>query len=233
MGYRERNLETAGNPLPTESRKRSTRIPFLAVGLTAGPAQLTFDYERRHESDAVHPVLSTDTARFAGGYRASHAWGEWHFSPFVRFELERLEKSAPKNAALSPTDPTLVFPGDFFGAFDTNRSIQSGFLLEAPRYFRIEGQYREFNSVSLSALRASAALDPLLRFFYMNQGFKRPSWRASVTFKVANDENKTVTAFYERMNNFFDRGDPFVADLKSFRETVIGATILLRFGGRH
>lgn len=228
VGYRERNLDTAGNPLPTELLKRSTRIPFMSVGLPIGPTQLTFDYEHRHDSDAVRAPLSSDTDRFAFGYRASYSWGRWGFNPLFRFELERLNKNVPVNPQLSATDPTLIFPIDFADAFDMNRSVQAGFLLETPRYFRFEGLYREFNSLTLSSLRASSAFDPQLRFFYLNQGFKRPSWRGSVTYKLANDENKTVTVFYERTNNFFDPGDPFVADLKSFRETVIGATILVR-----
>ncbi len=228
VGYRERNLDFAGTPLATELRKRSTRIPFLSLGLPIGPTQVSFDYEHRHDGDAVQAPLSSDTDRFAFGYRASYSWGRWGLSPLFRFELERLNKNVPVNPQLSAIDPTLAFPADFTDAFDTNRSVQAGFLLEAPRYLRFEGFYREFNSLTLSSLRASPAFDRQLRFFYLNQGFKRPSWRTSVTYKLANDENKTVTVFYERTNNFFDVGDPFVADLKSFRETVIGATILVR-----
>jgi len=68
-----------------------------------------------------------------------------------------------------------------------------------------------------------------LPFLYFNQGFKRPSWRAAATYKIGNDENRTITLFYIRTNNFFPTGDPFVPDLRSFRETVIGGTIVLRF----
>ena len=228
VGYRERNLDFAGTPLATDLRKRSTRIPFLSLGLPIGHTQLIFDYEHRHDGDAVQAPLSSDTDRFAFGYRASYSWGRWGLSPLFRFELERLNKNVPINPQLSAIDSTLAFPADFTDAFDTNRSVQAGFLLEAPRYLRFEGFYREFNSLTLSSLRASAAFDPQLRFFYLNQGFKRPSWRTSVTYKLANDENKTVTVFYERTNNFFDTGQPLVPDLKSFRETVIGATILVR-----
>jgi hypothetical protein len=79
-------------------------------------------------------------------------------------------------------------------------------------------------------LQASAALDPARSFFYLNQGFKRPSWRAVLTYKIKNDENRLLNLFYQRFNNFFDPGDPFVVDLKSFRETVIGGSVILRFG---
>lgn len=228
-GYRERNIETGGAPLPLEALKRSTRIPFVSVALPFQATQVSFEYEHRHDSDAVRPPLSADTDRFAAGFRGNFSISEWDFSPFVRFELERLRKNATNDPTRSATDPALTFPLDFFDAHDSNRSVQAGFLLEAPKYLRLEAQFREFNSLALSALRASPQLDPLLRTFYLNQGFKRPSWRASATWKLRNDENRTVTLFYERNNNFFAPGDPFVPDVKSFRETVIGGTIQFRW----
>jgi hypothetical protein len=228
-GYRERNLDTPGTPGPLDVQKRSTRIPFASLNLPIGPTQISFDYEHRHEMNAVTPQLATDTDRFAVGYRGRYSFNRWEFSPVARFEIERLNKDTPLNAALSPTDVTLLFPGDFFSAFDSNRTIRAGFILEAPRYIRIEGDYREFNGLALSPLRTSAQLNPQMPFLYFNQGFKRPIWRASVTYKIANDENRTVTAFYLRSNNRFPTGDPFVPDLRSFRETVIGGSVVLRF----
>lgn len=221
--------------LPTESltanneRVRSTRIPFFSLTLPIKDTQVSFDYEHRHDIDAVVHQNSTDSDRFAFGYRGNYTWNNWDVIPSFRFELERLAKNTPNNAALSLTDPSLIFPADFFGGHDTSRSFNAQLQIEAPRYIRFEGIYREFNSISLSPLKASILLDPLQRFFYMNQGFKRPSWRAALTFKIKNDENRLITAYYERGNNFFDTGDPFVTDQKSFRETILGGTILLRF----
>jgi len=228
-GYRERNLDTLGTPGPLNVQKRSTRIPFLTLTVPMHAANFSFDYEHRHEINAVTPQLSTDTDRFAIGYRAHYSWDRWEFSPTARFEIERLDKHTPLNAALAPTDITLLFPADFFSAFDSNRTIQAGFLLDTPRYLRIEGNFKEFNGLALSPLQASAQLNPQLPFLYFNQGFRRPSWRAAVTYKIGNDENRTVTAFYVRTNNFFPTGDPTVPDLRSFRETVIGGSIVLRF----
>jgi len=225
VGYRERNLDTQGTPGPLDVQKRSTRIPFLTLNVPMGRANLAFDYEHRHEMNAVTPQLSTDTDRFAIGYRAHYSWDRWEFSPTARFDIERLDKHAPFNPALPPTDITLLFPGDFFSAFDTNRTIQAGFLLDTPRYLRIEGNYKEFNGLALSSVPVNQP--PV--FLYFNQGFKRPSWRAAVTYKIGNDENRTVTAFYVRTNNFFPTGDPTVPDVRSFRETVIGGSIVLRF----
>lgn len=229
MGYRERNLDTPGNPGPLDVQKRSTRIPFLSLIVPMHAGTFSFDYEHRHQINAVTPQLSTDTDRFAVGYRAHYSWDRWEFSPTGRFEIERLDKSTPLNAALAPTDVTLLFPADFFFAFDTNRTIQAGFLLDTPRYFRIEGNYKEFNGLALSPLQASAQLNPQLPFLYFNKGFRRPSWRGAVTYKIRNDENRTVTAFYVRTNNFFPTGDPTVLDTRSFRETVIGGSIVFRF----
>jgi hypothetical protein len=228
-GYRERNLDTPGTPGPLDVQKRSTRIPFIAVTVPARLGNITFDYEHWHEINAVTPQLSTDTDRFGIGYRAHYSWDRWEFSPAARFEIERLDKDTPLNAALTPSDITLLFPQDFFSAFDTNRTIQAGFLLDTPRYFRIEGNFKEFNGLALSPLQVSAQFNPQQPFLYFNQGFRRPSWRAAVTYKIGNDENRTVTAFYARTNNFFPTGDPTVPDVRSFRETVIGGSIVLRF----
>ena len=229
VGYRERNLDTPGNPDALDAQKRSTRIPFLSLIVPTHTGNFTFDYEHRHEINAIVRQLSTDTDRFAIGYRGHYSWNGWLFSPTARFELERLDKNAPLDAALAPTDITLLFPNDFFSGFDTNRTIQAGFVLETPRYFLIEGTYKEFNGLALSPLEASAALNPSLPFLYFNQGFKRPSWRAAATYKIGNDENRTITIFYIRTNNFFPTGDPTVPDLRSFRETVIGGTVVFRF----
>jgi hypothetical protein len=229
MGYRERNLDTPGTPGPLDAQKRSTRIPFLTLIVPMHAATFSFDYEHRHEINALTPQLSTDTDRFATAYRAHYSWGRWEFSPSARFEIERLDKNVPLNAALSPTDVTLIFPGDFFAAYDTNRTIHAGFLLDTPRYIRIEGNFKEFNGLALSPLQVSAQLNPQVPFLNFNQGFRRPSWRAAVTYKIGNDENRTVTAFYVRTNNFFPTGDPTAPDLRSFRETVIGGSIVLRF----
>jgi len=230
VGYRERTIKTVGAPTATEERDRTTHIPFFSADWIFGPAQLTFDYERRHDADRVRPSLASDTDSFAFGIRSNHNWGGWVWRPFFRLELERLRKNQPNSPGFSPTDPTLLFPFDFFDAFDTGRSIQAGFSLEAPSHVRFEGQYREFNSILLTSLQASTALDPARNFFYLNQGFKRPSWRAMLTYKIKNDENRLLNVYYARQNNFFATGDPFVADLKSFRETIIGGSVVLRFG---
>jgi len=261
VGYRERNLDTAGDPLATcvtlpttpptpqittkrsahpgclvtelrqatEERIRSTRIPFFSLTLPVSDSSFSFDYEHRHDMDAVLNQNSSDTDRFAFGFRGNYTWNNWDVIPSFRYELERLGKYTPDNPALAPSDPALIYSIDFFGAHDTSRSFNAQLQIEAPRYFRFEGIYREFNSISLSPLKASAQLDPLLNFFYLNQGFKRPTWRAAMTYKIRNDENRLLTVYYERGNNFFDTGDPFVTDLKSFRETIIGGTLLFRF----
>ena len=258
IGYRERNQDMSGNPLvtcsaanptpppatinvqrphrqgcqpgevfiSTEARKRSTRIPFFSLSLPAGDNFITFDYEHRRDSDAVRPPQSSDTDRFAIGFRGNYTISDWDVSPSLRFEIERLDKNLSNNPALPISDPTLIFPIDFFTAWDTNRSYQASLLIEAPKYWRIEAYFRQFNSV---VLVPTAPANVSLGLLYLNQGFRRPNWRGVVTYKIANDENKTITLFYERSNNFFFAGDPALADTKSFRETVIGGTLFLRF----
>ncbi len=222
LGYRQRTVETNGAPLPAEVRERRTRIPFLMVEYNAGSAQISFDYEHRQDLDKVRPILDNNTDRFGFHYRSEHDFSGWDFRPFLRFEIERNKENSANNPALAATDPALVFPIDFFNAFDTGRSIRAGFYLDAPRHLRMEAEFREFNSVTLASSIGGV--------LYVNQGFKRPNWRGALTWLVRNNEDRAVTFFYERSNNFFDPGDPSVADVKSFRETVIGGTLVLRFG---
>ena len=229
-GYRQRTLEAVGSPLPAEARDRVTRMPFVSAEFPIGDARIGLDYEHRQDVDGVRRALSTDTDRYGFSFRGAWSWNGWDLAPELRLDLERQRKHSPNDPTLSPTDPLLVLPVDFFDAFDTGRSMRAGFFLIAPRYFSFEGFFREFNSVVLLPVRASAALDPAQRFFYMNPGFKRPNWRAALGYKIKNDENKTLTVHYERNNNFFSAGDPLVPDVRSFRETVIGGSVLLRFG---
>ena len=230
VGYRQRTLETVGSPTALEARDRTTRIPFFSAEFPIRDARFGFDYEHRQDIDRVRQPLSTDTDRFGLSVRGTWTWEGWDWSPELRWDLERLRKSTPVDPARSATDPLLLFPSDFFDGFDTGRSVRAGFFLVAPKYFAFDAFYREFNSVVLLPVRASVALDPLQRSFYLNPGFKRPNWRASVNYKVKNDENRTLTFFYERTNNFFSAGDPFVPDTRSFRETVLGGMVLVRFG---
>jgi hypothetical protein len=224
FGYRERDIEATGHPQRTELQKRLAKIPFSSVTLPFGHTRLSFDYEHRHEADAVVNNLTTDTDHFGFGLRGDYSWNLWEFSPNVRMELERLNKNIPG----SPV-PMFATSSGFFEAFDSNRSYTAGFLLEAPRHWRLEAEFREFNSVILSPLQPTISTS-----LFANQGFKRPSWRAAVTYKIANDENKRITLFYLRTNNFFEPGFqmalfPGTSDTRSFRETVIGGTVLLRY----
>jgi hypothetical protein len=272
VGYRERNLDTAGNPevtcqttpptppplpkrpahpgcltgetqIATEERFRSTRIPFFSLTLPVKDTQVSFDYEHRHDMDAVVNQNSTDTDRFAFGFRGNYTWNNWDVIPSFRYELERLAKTAPANP-----DPSVLNQTSFIAGHDTSRSFNAQLQIEAPRYFRFEGIYREFNSISLSPLQISSVHNPLFPFCvpqagvppqfqtcYLDQGFKRPYWRAALTYKIKNDENRLLTAYFERGNNFFNPGDPSAGlfpdtkDSKSFRETILGGTLLLRF----
>jgi hypothetical protein len=265
VGYRERNLDTAGNPQvtcldtsvapavttqrpartgcligeliqSTEQRIRSTRIPFVSLSLPVADTLLSFDYEHRYDKDSVTRQNSTNTDRFAVGFRGNYTFNSWDVIPSFRFEVERLDKRLPNNPSATLTDPLLLFPFDFFGAHDSNRSFNAGLQVEAPHYFRFEAIYREFNSVALSPLDLGtsfgtlpAGCDLAARRCYLNQGFKRPNWHAALTYKIQNDENKLITVFFERSNNFFALVDPTLPDTKSFRETVLGGTLLFRF----
>ncbi|HEV8385592.1 MAG TPA: hypothetical protein VGQ11_12035, partial [Candidatus Acidoferrales bacterium] len=260
VGYRERNLDTKGDPLTTcvdmpppppptvpptpptpalarkvsasigcsvnptsgfpetrsatELQIRSTRIPFFSLTMPVKDTMFTLDYEHRHDMDRVFFQKSTDSDRYAFGFRGNYTWNNWDVSPSFRYEIERLAKHSTNDPTRGLTEATLIFPGDFFLANDTNRSFNAQIQIEAPRYFRFEGLFREYNSISLSNGQISATRNPLLAFCvpqvvpvtvpptaptfqtcYVNQGFKRPYWRAAVTFKIGNDENRLLTGY--------------------------------------
>ena len=56
--------------------------------------------------------------------------------------------------------------------------------VEAPRYFIAELQFRDNSSTSQA-------------------GYSRPSYRANLTYKMMNDENKLFIFSFERNNNFY------------------------------
>ncbi|MFQ5927644.1 MAG: hypothetical protein ACE5MH_09455 [Terriglobia bacterium] len=218
FGYRERRVETSNQASFSEEeeplfRDRVTRMPFIDLTLPFGSTLFNLGYEYRLNRDRALLRNSTFTHRVVAGYRASYYWGRWVLLPFARYETEREAKQLE-----FLFEPTLVtIPGA-----DQTRSLQGGFDLEFPRYLVLRAYYRELNALLLSPFDVGDER------FFGNGGYRRPSFRAELEFKIANDENKRIILSLERNVNTFRLADPIQADTRSFRENLVQITFLFR-----
>jgi len=107
-------------------------------------------------------------------------------------------------------------PIDLFLERDSNRLATVSLYMETPRWFIVELQFRDNSSTSLA-------------------GYSRPSYRANLTYKIANDENKLLIFSFERNNNFyFSAAYPPGGLLNpiNFDERMMGLTFVYKFGKR-
>jgi len=201
MGYRDRivnSSEYTAAISTTGSVDRYVRGPYAEFTVPVSTTFLTIGYERRNQVDQVDPGQSSNTNRFYAGLRGVYDWGGWHINPSVRWELER--QSSRPDLDLTPPDPRFDL--------DSNRLDTVSLVIEPPKYFIIEGGFRD----------ATATI-------YGPSGYSRPSYRAQISYKVKNDENILVVLSFERNNNFY-----FTST--NFDERVEGVTFIYKFGKR-
>jgi hypothetical protein len=180
------------------SINRFVRIPYAEFSLPVRSTFLTIGYERRQAVDMADAAQSSNTDRAYAGLRGVYDWGSWHINPAFRFEFER-QTGRPRITQI-PSDPTLDH--------DNNRLATATLFVEAPRYFVIEGAFRS----------SSATI-------FGPSGFRRPAYKAALTYKIRNDENLRFTFGFERNNNFF-----FTSP--NYDERMWSGTLLYRFGRR-
>lgn len=174
------------------------RIPYAELGVPVGTAVFTFGYERQNAVDNVHAAQSNNSNRLYTGVRGVFDLGGWHLNPNLRFELNREAHRPLIN------DPVPVF--DLL--FDSNRLSTAGIFVESPKWFIMELAYRD----------SSATI-------FGPSGFRRPSYRAALTYKIRNDENTKFIFAFERNNNFY-----FTSN--NFDERLWSGTMVYRFGKR-
>jgi hypothetical protein len=174
------------------------RIPYAELGIPIGTASFTFGYERQNESDNVTAANSNDNNRFYTGLRGVFDLGGWHINPNLRFELNR-EAHRP-NLGNTPPDLSLFY--------DSNRLGIAGLFIEPPKWFILELAYRDSSATILGP-----------------SGYRRPSYRAALTYKILNDENKKFIFAFERNNNIY-----FTSP--NFDERIWSGTLVYRFGKR-
>jgi len=174
------------------------RLPYAELGIPLGTAALTFGYERQNETDKVNPASTNDNNRFYTGVRGVFDLGGWHVNPNLRFELNR-EAHRP-NSGNTPPDLTLFY--------DSNRLGIAGLFIEPPKWFILELAYRDTSAT-----------------IFGPSGYRRPSYRAALTYKILNDENKKFIFAFERNNNIY-----FTSP--NFDERIWSGTLVYRFGKR-
>lgn len=210
VGYRDR-MVYSGNysepPSQTGTVDRYVRGPYAEVTVPVSTTFLTIGYERLGTVDNVNASQTYNTNRFYAGLRGVYDWRGWHINPSVRWELEH--QGGMPFQDLTP--PLYTFE------YDSNRLNTVNLIVEAPKWFILEGGFR-----SASATLTGATSVPEL---YYPNGYSRPSYRAQVTYKVKNDENMLVIFSFERNSNFFYTSP-------NFDERVEGVTLVYKFGKR-
>jgi hypothetical protein len=181
-----------------DSIDRYVRMPYAEFSFPISTTFLTVGYERRQAVDRIDPSQSSNTNRYYVGLRGVYDLGGWHINPSFRYELER-QSQRP--------DLILAIPDDRLD-YDSNRLGTASLLVETPKYFIVELAFRN----------SSATI-------YGPTGYSRPSYRAQLTYKIANDENLLLIASFERNNNFYFNSP-------NFDERVSGLTFVWKFGKR-
>jgi hypothetical protein len=188
---------------------RYVRQPYVELTLPFSTTFLTLGYERRQSVDRLRASTTSNTDRVYVALRGIYDFGGWHLNPSLRYELER-QGSRPG------LDNVPLTPIDLFLERDSNRLATVSLYMETPRWFIVELQFRDNSSTSLA-------------------GYSRPAYRANLTYKIANDENKLLIFSFERNNNFyFSTAYPPGGLLNpiNFDERMMGMTFVYKFGKR-
>jgi hypothetical protein len=210
VGYRHRDVTSSD-----DSINRFVRMPYAEFTFPIKQAFFTIGYERRQAQDnspVVDPVTglidntqrssdailaTSNTDRVYFGIRGIMDLGHWEINPTLRYEIERQSHRPFLTQAPIP-DPTLMW--------DSNRLGMAGLYIQAPKWFILEGQFRDSSATIVGP-----------------SGFSRPSYSAAVSYKIRNDENTVFTFGFERNNNFY-----FTSP--NYDERVWSGTLLYRFG---
>lgn len=224
FGYRERHQHQAG------LASRLTRTPFFEIGIPISSNVLSVAFEHRANIDRLNETLQTSSNDVTVGFRSIFNLGNWMFTPLVRWELNR---------ELFDRVPT----------GNNNRNIQGGIVLETPRWFVFEALYREVGATLFQDRLAFDPNDPSRQLTNSRgmplydvtgpSGFRRPAAHFAITYKINNNENRTITISYDRNNNLYARGaivgfnasgiPTYGLPNQNFLERVVQITLVWRF----
>jgi hypothetical protein len=211
VGYRVREQEGPKIAGQTFVQDKTTKIPFVEASIPLGSTLISAGYEHRDNHDGHFADQSSGTNRIYGSLRSIFDIKGWQISPNFRYEIER-ELFILVNGA------------------NDNRSILASLYVDAPKYFVLEMVYRQVGATLFSqcltsgtdfcqSLRAIPAGTVVL----LPSGFGRPAYRAALTYKIRNSEDRTIIFSFDRNQNYFALPD------RNFSERVIAVTLLWRF----
>jgi hypothetical protein len=244
-GYRHRDVQASDRTID-----RLVRIPYVELTLPVSTTFFTVGYEKRKSVDNLNPGQSTNTDRVYGSLRGIYDWGGWHVNPSLRYEIERQSYRPGQDQFLAARPNDFLNPTDLlFLDHDSNRLATASLYVEAPKWFIVELMFRDssatitgLNNVAVpcSASNTPPCLGPpqqtqIAQVVPGASGFSRPSYRAAVTYKILNDENKVLIFSFERHNNFFYAfAYPPHGPLNpnNFDERIAGVTFVYKFGKR-
>jgi hypothetical protein len=240
---------------------RYLRQPYVELTLPIHTTFLTVGYERRQTVDLLQHGQSNNTDRVYGSLRGIYDFGGWHVSPNFRYELERQNHRLDLDTFLLPTTAAIyVNPFQLlFLDHDSNRLGTASLLVEAPKWFILEAQFRDTSAtITVPAFVdvclpgqvqksgtppvCPAGLTPSQKVVNGASGYSRPSYRLALTYKLLNDENKVFIFSFERNSNFY-YGAPSGTDYVglppggplnplNFDERMVGVTFVYKFGKR-
>ncbi|MHB8734512.1 MAG: hypothetical protein ACYC6M_04335 [Terriglobales bacterium] len=214
VGYRYRDLSST-RILPTASAAnlahRKVGIPFADLTLPVHTTLLSLHYEHRSTHDFINSDQTAGTDSIGGGFRGVYNFGKWTVNPLFRYDIER----------------------DFYSLFtnaNNNRLVNGSLFIEAPKYFVFEGFYRRLSASTFQNFDNPLTPGALV---LLGSGYLRPSYRAALSYKFRNDDNRVFHISYERNNNnFIDPVNPFAppgpVTLRNFNERVFEVGLLYR-----
>ena len=220
-GYRHRDLQASDG-----SVNRYVRMPYAEFTVPIATTFMTIGYERRETVDMIHLGQTTNVNRVYASLRGIYDFGGWHLSPSLRFELEREGKRPGLDYI--PQGASVL---DYLLWYDSNRLDTAAIYLEAPKWFILDSAFRASTATN------TTLVDPISQPGLVSPaGYSRPSYRIALTYKIANDENKTLVFGFERYSNFyFDQTHVptgGVINPLNFDERVSSLTFVYKFGKR-
>jgi hypothetical protein len=236
---------------------RTVRTPYAELNLPVGTTFFTVGYERRQSIDRMKHSGNNNTDRIYGGIRGIYDFAGWHINPSLRYEFERDTHRLDPDSyySLIPNQSDYLNPLYLlFLDHDNNRLATASLYMEAPRWFIVELQFRDSSATAANAGTLNVPCSPsstppcqlgqqtIKQSLAGPAGYSRPSYRANITYKIANDENKLIVFSFERNNNFYFSGpsdqNPAgyvpggVLNPLNFDERLVGVTFVYKFGKR-
>jgi len=133
-------------------------------------------------------------------------------------------------APAPPLAPFCSIPEDPTKEFGSNRLGSAALYIEAPKWFIFEGQFRA-SSATVTALNPPSGFNGSTSnvvFLAVPSGYSRPTYKASLTYKINNDENFLFNFSLERNSYFF-----FQNPTANYDERIWQGGIIYRFGRKN